>query len=69
MMTGRVKSYDDIEGFGFIQPDDGGQDVLVNAIAVERAGLSDLAEGHQVSFDTFIDHRSGTVAVHDIEIA
>jgi cold shock protein len=69
MMTGKVKSYDEAEGFGFIQPDDGGHDVLVNAIALERAGLRELAAGQEVSFDTFVDRRSGTIAAHDIETA
>jgi cold shock protein len=67
MMIGRVRSYDEAEGFGFIQPDDGGHDVFVNAVAVERAGLRELVEGQKVSFDTFVDRRSGTVAVHDVE--
>jgi cold shock protein len=66
-MMGKVKSYDGAEGFGFIQPDDGGQEVFVNAIAVERAGLRRLVQGQKVSFDTFIDRRSGTIAAHGIE--
>lgn len=69
MMTGRVTSYDEAEGFGLIQPDDGGHDVFVDAVAVERAGLRELVEGQKVSFDTFVDRRSGTVAVHDVETA
>ncbi|PVE21481.1 cold-shock protein [Microvirga sp. KLBC 81] len=69
MMTDKVKSYDEAEGFGFIQPDDAGQDVFVNAIAVERAGLSDLVAGQMASFDTFIDRRSGMIAIHDVEAA
>lgn len=64
---GKVKSYDGAESFGFIQPDDGGQEVFVNAIAVERTGLRRLVEGQKVFFDTFIDRRSGTIAVHDVE--
>jgi len=67
MMTGKVKSYDEAEGFGFIQPDNGGRNVFFNALAVERAGLRELVEGQEVSFDTFIDRRSGTTAVRDIE--
>ncbi|KLK89857.1 hypothetical protein AA309_29005 [Microvirga vignae] len=49
--------------------DDGRQEVFVNAVAVERAGLRNLVEGQRVSFDTFIDLRSGTIAVHDVEAA
>jgi CspA family cold shock protein len=67
MIKGKVPSYDEAEGFGFIQPYDGGQIIFVNAIAVRRAGLSRLVEGQQVSFDTFIDRRSKTIAVHDVE--
>ena len=69
MIMGKVKSNDEAEGSGFIQPEDGGREVFVNAIAVERAGLRELIEGQKVSFDTFIDRRSGTIAVHDIETA
>ncbi len=67
MMTGKVTSYDATEGFGFITPDDGGQIVFVNAIAVERAGLRELVEGQEVSFETFLDRRSGTIAVQNVE--
>lgn len=67
MIMGKVRSYNQVRGFGFIEPDDDGQDVFVNAIAVERAGLSGLVEGQQVSFETVKDRRSGTIAAHDIE--
>jgi cold shock protein len=44
--TGIVKRFNGTKGLGFIQPDDdGGQDVFVRISAVERAGLSSLAEG------------------------
>jgi CspA family cold shock protein len=39
------------KGFGFIQPQDGGKDVLVYISAVECAGISSLAEGQELSFD------------------
>jgi len=69
MMTGKVMPYDEAKGFGFIQPDDGGHDVFVNAVAVERAGLRELVVGQKVSFETFMDRRSGTIAAHDVERA
>ena len=39
MNTGTVKFYNDMKGFGFIQPNDGSKDVFVHATALERAGI------------------------------
>ncbi|MDH5534094.1 MAG: cold-shock protein [Betaproteobacteria bacterium] len=49
--TGTVKFFNSAKGFGFIAPQDGSKDVFVHISAVERAGLSTLAENQQVSFD------------------
>ena len=51
MTTGTVKWFNGQKGFGFIQPDDGGQDVFVHISAVERAGLTGLADNQKVTFD------------------
>ena len=69
MNTGIVKWYNDMKGFGFIQPDDGSKDVFVHATALERAGMRGLAEGQKVSFDTADDRRSGKTAVNNIQAA
>jgi len=69
MMTGTVKFYNDMKGFGFIQPEDGSKDVFVHATALERAGIRGLAEGQKVTFDTAEDRRSGKVAVNNIQTA
>lgn len=69
MTNGTVKFYNSQKGYGFIQPDDGGQDVFVHATALERAGLRTLVEGQKVTFDTAQDRRSGKVAVNNIEAA
>jgi CspA family cold shock protein len=49
--TGVVKWFNPTRGFGFIQPDGGGADVFVHISAVEKAGLTSLAEGAKVTFD------------------
>lgn len=69
MNTGTVKFYNTQKGFGFIQPDGGGKDVFVHATALERAGMSGLAEGQKVSFDTQEDRRTGKIAVANIQSA
>jgi len=69
MTNGTVKFYNEQKGYGFIAPDDGGSDVFVHATALERAGMSSLAEGQKVSFDTEVDSRSGKTAVANIQAA
>ena len=51
MATGTVKWFNATKGFGFIQPDDGGNDVFVHISAVERAGMGSLNEGQKLSFE------------------
>ena len=63
--TGVVKFFNAAKGFGFIQQDQGGEDVFVHISAVERAGLEGLAEGQQVKF-TLVD-RGGKVSASDLE--
>ena len=49
---GTVKWFNATKGYGFIQPDDGGNDVFVHISAVERAGLGTLREGQKIYFET-----------------
>ena len=51
MIQGTVKFFNTTKGFGFIQPNTGGKDAFVHISAVERAGLSSLAEGQKVSYE------------------
>ncbi len=62
-MTGTVKFFNAVKGFGFISPEGGGKDVFVHVSAVERAGLRTLSEGQRVTFDTEQDQR-GAKAVN-----
>jgi cold shock protein len=50
MAEGIVKWFNGQKGYGFIQPDDGSQDVFVHISAVERAAMHGLNEGQKVSF-------------------
>jgi len=52
MAIGTVKFFNSGKGFGFVAPDGGGKDVFVHATAIEAAGMTSLAEGQRVSFDT-----------------
>ena len=55
MARGTVKWFNTRNGFGFIQPEEGGRDVFVHISAVERAGLSSLNEGQQVKYEIVTD--------------
>jgi CspA family cold shock protein len=49
--NGKVKWFNKTKGFGFIEPEDGGNDVFVHITALERAGLHTLLEGQRVSYE------------------
>jgi len=51
MATGTVKWFNSQKGYGFIQPEDGSKDVFVHISAVERAGMANLREGQQLSYE------------------
>jgi cold shock protein len=55
--TGTVKFFNADKGYGFIKPDDGGRDIFVHITAVERAGLTTLAEGQKISFEVEPDKK------------
>lgn len=68
MQTGVVKWFNGQKGFGFIQPDDGGNDVFVHISALERAGMSSLNEGQKISFELEQDRKSGKMAASQLQV-
>lgn len=69
METGNVKWFNAQKGFGFIQPVNGGNDVFVHISAVERAGISHLAEGQKVTYELRSDKKSGKVSAENLQLA
>ncbi|RDC61024.1 TATA-binding protein-associated factor 2N [Alteripontixanthobacter maritimus] len=63
---GTVKFFNSEKGFGFIAQEGGGEDVFVHISAVERAGLSGLAEGQELEFN-LID-RGGKTSAQDLQV-
>lgn len=51
MPSGTVKWFNTTKGYGFIAPDEGGKDVFVHISAVERSGLTGLADNQKVDYE------------------
>ena len=64
MTTGTVKWFNPTKGYGFIQPEDGSQDVFVHISAVERSGIGNLREGQRLSFELERGNQGKTSAVN-----
>jgi len=64
MPIGTVKFFNAQKGYGFIQPEDGGNDAFVHITAVERAGMATLNQDQKVSYDLEEDRRGKTSAVN-----
>lgn len=67
MPTGTVKWFNTTKGYGFIEPEQGGKDVFVHISAVERSGLTGLADNQKVSFD-LEDGRDGRQMAGNIQL-
>jgi CspA family cold shock protein len=51
MATGTVKWFNTQKGYGFIQPSDGSRDVFVHITALQKANITNLVEGQQITYD------------------
>ena len=68
MANGTVKWFNSAKGFGFIQPEDGGNDVFVHISAVEAAGLRGLNDDQKVTFELETG-RNGKTSACDLALA
>ena len=59
-----MKFFNSQKGYGFIQPEDGGNDAFVHITAVERAGMQTLNQDQKVSYDLEEDRRGKMSAVN-----
>jgi len=68
MSQGTVKWFNSEKGFGFIAPEDSGNDAFVHISAVERSGLNQLREGDKVTFELVADSKSGKMSADKLAI-
>ena len=66
MPTGTVKFFNDAKGFGFITPENGGQDVFVHVSALQRG--ESLREGDKVSFEVGQDRKTGKSKAENVSV-
>ena len=66
MLKGTVKWFNSTKGYGFIQPENGGDDVFVHITALEKANLRTLDENQKVSFE--IVEEKGRKSASDIQL-
>jgi len=67
MPNGTVKWFNTKKGFGFIEPEDGGKDVFVHISAVERSGLTGLADDQKISYE-LIEGRDGRQMAGELKL-
>ncbi|CUH76037.1 cold-shock protein [Tropicibacter naphthalenivorans] len=66
MPSGTVKWFNTTKGYGFIAPEEGGKDVFVHISAVERSGLTGLADNQKVEYE-LREGRDGRQMAADIK--
>jgi len=64
MSNGTVKWFNATKGYGFIQPEDGAQDVFVHISALQKSGISDLQDGQKVTYELETGKNGKTSAVN-----
>jgi len=67
MATGTVKWFNTTKGFGFIAPEDGGNDVFVHISAVEAAGMTGLADDQKIEYE-MVEGRDGRSSAGELKL-
>lgn len=70
MATGLVKWFNNAKGWGFVVPEEGGEDIFVHFSAIQGTGYKTLIAGQQVSFDIINGerglHASNVIALGEV---
>ena len=67
MPVGTVKWFNTTKGYGFIEPEEGGKDVFVHISAVERSGLTGLADNQKEGYE-LLEGRDGRKMAGDLKL-
>ena len=68
MPIGKVKFFNEQKGYGFIEPEEGGNDAFVHMTAVQAAGMTTLKEDQRISYE-LEESRNGKMAATNLEEA
>lgn len=67
MALGTVKWFNGTKGFGFIEPEEGGEDVFVHISSVEGSGLPGLQEGQKINYE-MVEDRRGRMSAGNLSV-
>lgn len=66
MQTGKIKWFNAVKGYGFIEPDNKSKDVFLHVSDLAKTGLTDIKPGQKVSFE--VEDVKGKVVAVDIKL-
>lgn len=66
IQKGTVKWFNRIKGYGFAEPENGGNDVFIHISEIEKQGISDLNEGQEIFFST--ESKNGKTSAVDVKL-
>ena len=69
MQTGKIKWFNPEKGFGFIRPDNGGEDIFLHISAVEEAGLANLEPNQKIGFRLAENPKNGKKSAINIVVS